>query len=155
MMHVSYAAKADCWNTWSSYGEICIHCGCCGKDPLERAQSRHRELRDREQYWRDYIANTTEDRHLENAKKALARVLKEEKRYRNLLTKLAAAAEPRCTTCYWYADFEGVCCCPDSVCRAGSPEEYGHDTKAWACDKYKKGTWWDEYSDNQKNEIAG
>lgn len=29
-----------CWNLYDSYGEICVHCGCCSKDPLTRAKAR-------------------------------------------------------------------------------------------------------------------
>lgn len=30
-----------CWNLYDSYGEICVHCGCCSKDPLTRANARY------------------------------------------------------------------------------------------------------------------
>lgn len=29
-----------CWNLYDSYGEICVHCGCCSKDPLVRTKAR-------------------------------------------------------------------------------------------------------------------
>ena len=29
-----------CWNLYDSYGEICVHCGCCSKDPLTRYNAR-------------------------------------------------------------------------------------------------------------------
>lgn len=32
--------KKDCWNLRDSYGEICVHCGCCSKDSLVRTQAR-------------------------------------------------------------------------------------------------------------------
>lgn len=30
-----------CWNLRDSYGEICVHCGCCSKDPSVRAEARY------------------------------------------------------------------------------------------------------------------
>ena len=30
-----------CWNIYDSYGEICVHCGCCSKDPVKRANARY------------------------------------------------------------------------------------------------------------------
>ena len=29
-----------CWNLYDSYGEICVCCGCCSKDPLTRVKAR-------------------------------------------------------------------------------------------------------------------
>lgn len=29
-----------CWNLYDSYGEICVGCGCCSKDPLTRVKAR-------------------------------------------------------------------------------------------------------------------
>lgn len=34
------APVKDCWNLIDSYGEICVHCGCCSKDPLTRYNAR-------------------------------------------------------------------------------------------------------------------
>ena len=33
-----------CWNLYDSYGEICVGCGCCSKDPLTRTENRLRVL---------------------------------------------------------------------------------------------------------------
>ena len=30
-----------CWNLYDSYGEICVHCGCCSRDPVKRANARY------------------------------------------------------------------------------------------------------------------
>ena len=30
-----------CWNLRDSYGEICVHCGCCSKIPSVRAKARY------------------------------------------------------------------------------------------------------------------
>ena len=40
MLHVCMAAKENCYNTYDSYGEICVHCGCCSEDEIERAKAR-------------------------------------------------------------------------------------------------------------------
>ena len=29
-----------CWNLYDSYGEICVHCGCCAKDKATRYKAR-------------------------------------------------------------------------------------------------------------------
>lgn len=29
-----------CWNLYDSYGEICVHCGCCSKDKAKRYKAR-------------------------------------------------------------------------------------------------------------------
>lgn len=36
-----------CWNLYDSYGEICVHCGCCSKDPLIRANARYEHCLER------------------------------------------------------------------------------------------------------------
>lgn len=41
-VHISYATSKKCWNGLDSYGEICVHCGCCSKNPIERAKNRLR-----------------------------------------------------------------------------------------------------------------
>ena len=33
-------ARDNCWNMYDSYGEICVHCGCCAKDKLTRYRAR-------------------------------------------------------------------------------------------------------------------
>ena len=32
--------RENCWNLYDSYGEICVHCGCCAKDKAERYRAR-------------------------------------------------------------------------------------------------------------------
>ena len=39
-VHISVAAKKDCYALAWSYGEICCGCGCCSEDPLTRAKAR-------------------------------------------------------------------------------------------------------------------
>ena len=39
-LHVCYSVKDNCYNWYDSYGMICVHCGCCSKDPLKRATAR-------------------------------------------------------------------------------------------------------------------
>lgn len=31
----------NCWNPYDSYGEICVHCGCCNKDKKIRHKARY------------------------------------------------------------------------------------------------------------------
>lgn len=31
-MHIDYAVSEDCINLYS-FGEICVHCGCCSRNP--------------------------------------------------------------------------------------------------------------------------
>lgn len=47
-----------------------------------------------------------------------------------------------CMSCYWYFKHDGICCCPDSECRAATPEEFSHDPKEYACHAYKEGEFW-------------
>ena len=43
---VCYAAKDKCWNGRQSFGEICVHCGCCSKDKKERIKNRIEVLKE-------------------------------------------------------------------------------------------------------------
>lgn len=47
-----------------------------------------------------------------------------------------------CSSCYWYADWEGVCCCADSPHRASALEENGKDPHEYHCQAYKEGEFW-------------
>ena len=38
---VDEPVKGNCWNLRDSYGDICVACGCCSKDPLKRARARY------------------------------------------------------------------------------------------------------------------
>ena len=38
---IDVGVKSNCWNLYDSYGEICVGCGCCSKDPVERAKARY------------------------------------------------------------------------------------------------------------------
>ena len=40
MIFADERAKDNCWNLYDSYGEICVHCGCCSKDPRVRYKAR-------------------------------------------------------------------------------------------------------------------
>lgn len=35
MIHIDYAVSDDCINAYT-YGEICVHCGCCSRNPNYR-----------------------------------------------------------------------------------------------------------------------
>ena len=39
-IHVCMGIRKNCWNLYDSYGEICVHCGCCSDDQKVRAESR-------------------------------------------------------------------------------------------------------------------
>lgn len=38
--HIDAQVSSKCWNLYDSYGEICVHCGCCSKDPVVRTKAR-------------------------------------------------------------------------------------------------------------------
>lgn len=38
--HIDTSVMDKCWNLIDSYGEICVHCGCCSKDKKTRYASR-------------------------------------------------------------------------------------------------------------------
>lgn len=40
MFFVDEQVKKKCWNLRDSYGEICVHCGCCANDKLTRYKAR-------------------------------------------------------------------------------------------------------------------
>ena len=39
-VHICRSVSERCWNPYDSYGEICVGCGCCSPDPVERATAR-------------------------------------------------------------------------------------------------------------------
>jgi hypothetical protein len=39
-LHVCLPVSDRCYNLAESYGEICVHCGCCGKPGPERDAAR-------------------------------------------------------------------------------------------------------------------
>lgn len=42
--HICYQVADNCWNLLDSYGEICVHCGCCAKDKATRYKARIKTL---------------------------------------------------------------------------------------------------------------
>lgn len=50
MMHICTAIKKNCWNLYDSYGEICVHCGCCSSDPKVRAKARLEVMKEQLDY---------------------------------------------------------------------------------------------------------
>ena len=38
--HIDAQARNECWNLYDSYGEICVHCGCCSRNKLIRYKAR-------------------------------------------------------------------------------------------------------------------
>ena len=49
MIHISYAVHEDCMNI-NSYGEICVHCNCCGRFGEEGKKEAQIE------YWNELLA---------------------------------------------------------------------------------------------------
>lgn len=39
-MFVDISVSKSCWNLFDSYGEICVHCGCCCKNKEWRYKAR-------------------------------------------------------------------------------------------------------------------
>lgn len=37
---VDEQVQDNCWNLYDSFGEICVHCGCCSKDKKTRYAAR-------------------------------------------------------------------------------------------------------------------
>lgn len=51
---VDFMTKEDCYNTFESYGIICVGCGCCSEKPLSRAKARlalHERLLDHDNHF--------------------------------------------------------------------------------------------------------
>lgn len=52
--HICVSVKKNCWNMMDSYGEICVHCGCCSTDKKTRYEARlehcKRWLKEREEF---------------------------------------------------------------------------------------------------------
>lgn len=40
VMFIDVPIKKKCWNLYDSYGEICVHCGCCSTDKKTRYEAR-------------------------------------------------------------------------------------------------------------------
>ena len=38
--HISFQVGSRCWNLHDSFGEICVHCGCCSSDKTTRRKAR-------------------------------------------------------------------------------------------------------------------
>ncbi len=59
IFHISEHVKDNCWNLLDSYGEICVHCGCCSKDKETRYKGRIEcleawiEEKEHFRYWSD------------------------------------------------------------------------------------------------------
>ena len=66
-MNICVAVKNNCWNLFDSYGEICVHCGCCAKDPIERTKSRIEVTKEHLQYWEKMLGDKyIEDKQIKN-----------------------------------------------------------------------------------------
>lgn len=53
-IYVNEERKVNCYAVMWSWGLICVHCGCCSKDPLTRTRARIRYneelLKEREEF---------------------------------------------------------------------------------------------------------
>lgn len=43
-MHIDFSVQKDCLNPEDSYGEICVHCNCCGRYDFDDWIEGHEEL---------------------------------------------------------------------------------------------------------------
>ena len=59
IVHIDTPVMDRCWNPYDSYGEICVHCGCCSPDKSVRYPARieflERRIAENEnfEYWDD------------------------------------------------------------------------------------------------------
>lgn len=44
---MDFDVSENCWNLEASGGAICVGCGCCSEDPIERCESRIQVLQER------------------------------------------------------------------------------------------------------------
>ena len=67
-MYIDKQVSERCWNTYDSYGEICVHCGCCSKDKATRHKARAEAIRgwlwQHENWYKPY--DTWEEYRLKN-----------------------------------------------------------------------------------------
>ena len=88
MLHISYAVHEDCMNI-NSYGEICVHCNCCGrfgeegkkeaqikywKEMLSEAETFDQWFEDE---WKE-IQEANQQRHISYCKAKLAELMEVE-----------------------------------------------------------------------------
>ena len=74
MMHIDYAVSEDCINLYS-FGEICVHCGCCSRNPnymdmIRRRLKYYKELlKEREESLKWYMHSNFESERIKNARR--------------------------------------------------------------------------------------
>ena len=87
MFFVDEQVKKNCWNVIDSYGEICVHCGCCSPDKKTRYEARLNTvkgwIRDKENF--DLWADDEETRKIQEHN--IAADLKSLKRMRRYYRK--------------------------------------------------------------------
>lgn len=69
MGFVDYGVSEDCINIWS-FGEICVHCGCCSNNPNYRDM-----ILKRIRYYKEWLEEKEEFEFSENEK--LSKIQKE------------------------------------------------------------------------------
>lgn len=94
-MYACEPVKENCWNFYESYGEICVHCGCCSDNLRERYEERIRVLKwqieNNKQFLEDQKdrANVSPDYYwCRNARSSVRYCKSEIKHYRKLLSRL-------------------------------------------------------------------
>ena len=89
-VHICRSVSERCWNLYDSYGEICVGCGCCSPDPVERATARlevsKQQLEDFLHFdgWMDGIEELQRKNNRENIKYARRHVRYYTKRLKEL-----------------------------------------------------------------------
>ena len=92
--HICMQVKENCWNFWDSYGEICVHCGCCSEDPAVRARARlevcERELTEWEASLEEMKKDATvyEEYQIENVKSNIRHVRRRIRYYRKRVKEI-------------------------------------------------------------------
>ena len=82
-MNIAFAdecVRDNCWNLYDSYGQICVHCGCCSNDKKTRYNARIKVIEGwiwqqenwykPDETWEDYQINNRREK-LRNWKRQL------------------------------------------------------------------------------------
>ena len=89
-IHVDFSVREDCLNPEDSYGEICVHCNCCGRfNPSTKYESRiktyERQLQEDYQFksWSEdeSIRRTQEENHKSNIQYMKRKIRQAQKDY--------------------------------------------------------------------------
>lgn len=93
-VHLCEQVKENCWNFYDSYGEICVHCGCCCEDPevqaISRLQVLRRELEDQKNFDNWFDDPQWQKVQDENRKENIKHLEKQIAHYEEVLAKIEA-----------------------------------------------------------------